>query len=141
MRILDTAMRTLRKLFKPLLALLLSASAVPSWACVRACDGRTSSLSCVKLCARSGALLSESGRLPLLGAMACSVAGVDAAPALSAQAFALSAPGFAATMVDAVCGAPVAQAPGAAAATRGPPPPHSYLSSQHPFANGPPTLL
>jgi hypothetical protein len=134
-------MKTLRKLFKPMLALAVLASAVPSWACVRACDGNSSSLACVKACAVSDALLSDDGQSPLLSAKACAVASFDATPVLSVEAFKLSAPVAAAFAVEAVSGVPVLDAVVADATTRGPPSASSYLSSRHPFANGPPTLL
>jgi hypothetical protein len=136
-------MRPFRSPFaKVIVALLFGVSAVPSWACARDCRGSSSeSLACVKLCAHSRALLTQDGKLASVGEMACSVAGVDAAPALSSAGFELRAPSPAATLAPVTVESLPAIPALAPAQTRGPPLPHAYLSSQHPFANGPPTLL
>jgi hypothetical protein len=134
-------MRSLRRLFRPVLALLLLAASGPSWACARACDGGAVSLACVSLCQRSQALLSHNGKLATLGADRCEVR-VSAAPSATlTAAFELAAPAPAFGLATAAMpAAPVAPA-FAAAATRGPPSFASVLLSTTPRTNAPPFFV
>lgn len=137
-------MRIFRKLFKPLLAALLLAAATPTWACLRVCKDAAVGLSCVRLCARSQALLSHEGQLPVLGGGSggsCVIQASPQAPAIVSAAFELNAPLLHALPALTLSTAALSPALTTGAVTRGPPALHDYLSSQHPYANGPPTLL
>lgn len=134
-------MKTLRKILRSVLALGLLFSAVPSWACVSACKTGSVNLSCVRVCARSHDLLTQGGKLPAIGSGLCSVGAIEQAPAVLSASAELSAP-----VLHALPMAPIAfVAPTlpvlVSSGTRGPPAATPYLSSQHPYANGPPTLL
>ena len=134
-------MKIFRKLFKPLLAALLLLAATPTWACLRVCKDAVVSLSCVRLCAHSEALLSHDGQLPVLGSSSCVISTAPQVPAIVSAAFELPAPQLhalpALTQSAPMPLLTLAMSP----STRGPPAPNDYLSSQHPYANGPPTLL
>jgi hypothetical protein len=131
-----------RPLFNGLAAALLVGAVLPSWICVRSsCERRAASLACVRLCAHSRALLTDGGRLASLGADVCAVAASFAAPTLAASEVHLNPPEQSA-LVSVFPGAlPALPLLTAASAARAPPRPSSYLSSDHPFANAPPTLL
>lgn len=130
-----------RRLLKALMAAAFTATAVPSWACFRSCDTASPSLACVKLCTHSKALLTDGGRVPALGADRCGVAVVDSAPTVTASEFQLRAPSQLALAPVAPVVLPALPLLAAAPSARGPPAASSRLSYDHPFANGPPTLL
>jgi hypothetical protein len=128
----------LRRFFRPLLALALLAASVPSWACVRTCDGKAVSLACVQLCQQSQELLSQHGKLATLGAGLCEVQASSAPDATLTAAFELAAPAVTiAAVAPSAAPAPVAPA-FAAAATRGPPSFASVLLSKTPSTHAPP---
>lgn len=131
----------LRRFFRPLLALALLAASVPSWACVRTCDGGSVSLGCVQLCQQSQALFSHNGKRATLGQDRCEVQ-VSAAPSATLTgAFELAAPAPA-FVLSAPASPQAPSAPAfAAAATRGPPSFASVLLSKTPRTNAPPFFV
>lgn len=130
----------IRRFFRPLLALALLAASVPSWACVRACDGKAVSLACVSLCKQSQELLSQHGKLATLGGGLCEVQAKAAPDATLSAAFELAAPAPVFSLAAPVS-APAPAAPAfAAAVTRGPPSFASVLLSCTPRTNAPPIV-
>lgn len=136
-------MKTLRTFLRPLLALLLALASMPAWACARSCGSSSeASLACVRLCARSQALLTQGGKLASLGARSCGVeAKVNRAPAVLGAVAPLQAPAITFTGVSAAPALVLPSSRPLASATRGPPNPSPYLASQHPLANAPPIFV
>jgi len=127
---------------RSVLALVLLGSNVPAWSGVFACGSGGHNLACIKACATATAFFTHDGKLPIVGRGSCHVK-VQTAPAanVASAAPALSAP---AHLVLAMAQRPVLPTLGLSAPvldSRGPPPGGAYLSSRHPFANGPPTSL
>lgn len=134
-------MKTMRTYLHATLALLLALSSIPAWACARTCSPATgSSLVCVKLCARSQALLTQDGKLDSLGAQACGIQTQAAPTAFSIAAFELPQPdgAHAALVTEVQVILPLAGA--AVQAGRAPPSAPDFLSSYHPQANAPPSF-
>lgn len=134
-------MKPNRKLFRSALALILALAAVPSWACLRSCNTGSQSLECLRLCSRSHALLTQDGELASMSSQDCGVSLEQAPAVLGVGVFQLEAPGLTAVLAQPVQATPALPALTRPHPSRGPPQAGAYLSSQHPFANGPPTLL
>jgi hypothetical protein len=135
-------MTTKRFFLRSVLSLVLLSSNVPAWSGVYACGSGGHGLGCIKACATATALFTHGGKLPIVGKGSCHVKLREAAAAaLLGQAVAQQADGPWLAVLDPRS----AVSPGRLAFrrldSRGPPPGSTYLSSQHPFANGPPTLL
>jgi hypothetical protein len=131
-------MKTLRRFFRPLLALSLLAASVPSWACARSCDGKAVTLACVQVCEQSQALLSQHGKLATLGQDRCEVR-VSAAPdATLSAAPELGAPALAYSLPAPVIAPALSIQPRVVSATRGPPAFASVLLIETPRNTAPP---
>jgi hypothetical protein len=135
-------MKRMKSLLRGVLTLVLLGSNVPAWSGVYACGSGGHGLACIKACAAATALFTQDGKLPDIGTGSCHVK-VQAAPdsLLSGPASALSAPSHVVLALVAGPRCPARVLAGLGLDSRGPPPGRAYLSFQHPFANGPPTLL
>lgn len=134
-------MKTLSKFLRPTLALLLAMSSIPAWACARTCSpAGDSSLACVRICARSQALLTDGGKLESVGAQACGVMTGDAQVSFNVAIFELAQPegGLAALVAKAEM--PMLQLALTVEAGRAPPIAPDFLRSYHPQANAPPSF-
>jgi hypothetical protein len=135
-------MKQTRFILRSLLTLVLLGSNVPAWSGVYACGSGGHGLACIKACATATALFTQDGKLPDIGTGSCHVK-VQEVPetSLAGRAPALSMPSHLILAPATAPALPRRGLSGFALVTRGPPPGNAYLSSQHPFANGPPTLL
>jgi hypothetical protein len=135
-------MKSMGPILRSLVAVALIGGALPAYACVDACGGPSGrGLACVKACASASALFTQHGKLPALGKGSCHIQlRSTTSLALAGKALAAAAP---CPVFLALGPAPRLAKPEAfqSADPRGPPPGSPYLWSQHPFANGPPTLL
>lgn len=133
-------MKTLRPTLRALLALLLAFASTPAWACFSSCGiQQETSLTCVKICARSSALLTQDGKLDAVSAQACGVQVQDAQATLGATAFELAQP-QGALVAFVVASAPeVPLQSGTLLHGRAPPPAPDFLGTYHPLANAPPS--
>ena len=137
-------MKTLRTILRPLFALLLAFSSAQAVACTRSCGSAPggTSLLCVKICARSKALLTQGGKLDSVGAQAC---GLEAQrtqiTGVLSQISHLQGPDL--IFVGIADSAATSQPTNfsVSMSTRGPPSFSPYLLSQHPFANAPPLFV
>jgi len=141
MRILDTDMKNYRTYLRPLIALVLALASTPAWACYKACSPNAGAdLACVRLCARSQALLTQDGKLDSVGAQACGIQVSTEDAMLSVAPFELAQPeaGLAAAQVVATLDLPTVCIP--VLMGRSPPRPSQLISSYHPQANAPPSF-
>lgn len=134
-------MKPFQFLLRPFLALALVLTSLPAWICARPC-GLRQDLTCVRLCAHSKALLTEGGKLASVGADTCAVrAELRQAPGVLGAVAALDVPVSHFVGLAPIAPSALSLLTEGPQAGRGPPTLSSYLSFQHPFTNGPPTLL
>ena len=139
-------MKRMSVVLRSVVTLILLGSNVPAWAGVYACvDGSGSGshgLACIKACATATALFTQDGKLPVVGRGSCHVkVQAVSATTLASQGPSVSAPSHVILALAVTGVSPIQELGAFPLHSRGSPPGSAYLSSQHAFANGPPTLL